>query len=87
MDKHMMQYALQLAQSGFAVLPTKPGTKRPIANWAEYQTKAPTSGQLKIWYMNGATTSLGIITGNHNIGYAKGEKHIVTGKQIGRAHV
>ena len=63
MDKHMMQYALQLAQSGFAVLPTKPGTKRPIANWAEYQTKAPTSGQLKIWYMNGATTSLGIITG------------------------
>ena len=58
-----MQYALQLAQSGFAVLPTKPGTKRQIANWAEYQTKAPTSGQLKIWYMNGATTSLGIITG------------------------
>ena len=63
MDKNMLQYAIQLAQDGFAVLPTKPGTKRPIVNWAEYQSKPPTQGQLKIWYMNGSVSSVGIITG------------------------
>lgn len=62
-QRNMMNYALELARQDFAVLPTKPGTKRPIANWAEYQKKPPTQGQLKIWYMNESVNSIGIITG------------------------
>lgn len=63
MNNTIMEYALSLASAGFAVLPPKPGTKRPIAPWGEYQTKAPSLAKIKLWYLQEGAEGLGIITG------------------------
>jgi len=40
--------------AGVSTIPILPnGTKRPVVQWAEYQARIPTLGELDRWWGNG----------------------------------
>jgi hypothetical protein len=63
MGNTLIAYAKSLVSAGFAVLPPKPRTKRPIENWGKYQDKAPSLAIVNLWYMSGDVTGIGFVCG------------------------
>jgi len=56
--------ALRWHQAGVSTIPIlKGGTKRPVVQWAEYQARIPTLGELDRWWGNGHEYGLAIICG------------------------
>lgn len=49
-------------QYGWTIVPLKEGTKMPAVNWKEYQTRKPTTEELRAWFSN-PETGVGLITG------------------------
>jgi putative DNA primase/helicase len=54
--------ALAALQAGLSPVPARPGEKRPIGTWKEYQSAAASEAEVHQWYANG-NTSLGLVTG------------------------
>src|SRR5678809_349262 len=51
--------------AGVSTIPILPnGTKRPVVQWAEYQARIPTLGELDRWWGNGHEYGLAVICGN-----------------------
>lgn len=62
-DSAILAAALQFASAGISVVPASmKGTKAPITNWKQYQTKAASYEQILEWFSNGET-GLGVVTG------------------------
>lgn len=59
----LQAYARSLVQAGFSIVPPKPGTKRPMENWAKYQITPATQAAVTLWYMDNNITGIGIVTG------------------------
>ena len=45
-----LEYAKQLADSGFSVLPAHRSEKRPTVRWQEFQKRLPTVAELAAWF-------------------------------------
>lgn len=61
---HLLAAALDMANTGLCVIPTKPdGTKSPAVNWTDYQTTHPTEDQIINWFTDGHYDGLGVVTG------------------------
>jgi len=55
-------------QAGLTVLPAaQDGTKMPaVPSWKGFQSRHPTSSELKLWFADQLQTGLGYVTGNHS---------------------
>lgn len=50
-------------QRGFSVIPIRPGDKRPLAPWKEFQERYATDEELVAWFGGESPVNIGIVTG------------------------
>jgi hypothetical protein len=48
---------------GFSVIPIKPGDKRPLVKWEEFQKRKPTRTEMMSWWASNPKANIGIVTG------------------------
>ena len=58
----MLTAASEYVLRGWSVIPVRSHDKRPLVEWKEYQTRLPTSEELRKWFGDG-TANIGIVTG------------------------
>ncbi|MBF0256871.1 MAG: DUF3987 domain-containing protein, partial [Gammaproteobacteria bacterium] len=56
------QTALDALSNGLSTVPPRPGEKRPIGEWKQYQQHTPGHAELAQWYANGQT-GVGLVCG------------------------
>jgi len=61
--KTLLDTALFYVRQGLSVIPIKPNSKEPLINWKEYQSKAPTEGEVRQWWSENPDANIGIVTG------------------------
>jgi hypothetical protein len=57
-----LQQALEYTQMGLSVVPVEHGTKRPLGEWKEYQSRIATIKELDSWFLD-KDMGLGIVCG------------------------
>jgi hypothetical protein len=55
--------ALDCLARGWAVVPIKPGGKRPLVRWESFQNRLPTREEVEAWFRRWPEANLGIVTG------------------------
>ena len=55
--------ALAYARRRFSLIPIKPGEKKPIIAWGEYQRRHATEDEVMEWWMKWPDANVGIVTG------------------------
>ena len=63
MTRRLMDRALQFAKRGWYVFPLRPGDKRPLPRFRNWETRATTDRQQIIRWWTGAPYNIGIATG------------------------
>lgn len=58
-----MSEALRYAQAGLSIVPLRPGEKRPLIQWAEFQRRRPSDIELKRWGAAWPDAGIGIVCG------------------------
>jgi hypothetical protein len=56
--------ALNYLQLGFSVIPTRPGDKRPVVAWGDYQRRRPTRAELISWWRRWPTSGVALVCGH-----------------------
>jgi len=59
----LIDYAIKLTGNGFAVMPNKPGTARPMLDTSPYQHQPPMMSKVRLWFMQPEVTGMGFIAG------------------------
>jgi len=59
----ILDYAYYYLKKGFSVIPLRPNGKKPVIEWAEFQSRFPTEEELFEWFGNGSQNNIGIVTG------------------------
>ncbi|MCX5803457.1 MAG: bifunctional DNA primase/polymerase [Proteobacteria bacterium] len=62
LDKTTLQSALNYLARGFSVIPIRPD-KTPYIQWAEFQTRLPSTEEIKTWWQKWPDAMIGIVTG------------------------
>jgi len=57
------QAALACLGRGWSVIPLRPGDKRPLVPWQEYQHRRPSEAVVRAWFRQHPDAGLGIVTG------------------------
>lgn len=55
--------ALAYLALGWSVIPLRPGTKRPIAGWLDFQQRLPTRSEIAAWFRDFPSANVAIVTG------------------------
>lgn len=58
---NLLKWAQYYDRLGFSVIPIRPGDKKPMIPWLEYQTRRPTQEELVKWFSR--PCNIGIVTG------------------------
>lgn len=62
--KHeLLEAALDYLARGWSVIPVRPGDKRPLIEWQDYQQRLPGADEVRHWFARWPDTNLGIVTG------------------------
>lgn len=48
---------------GWSIIPIKPGDKRPLVRWDEFQHRRPTVEEVHVWFPEWSEAGIGIVTG------------------------
>jgi hypothetical protein len=48
---------------GWSIIPIKPGDKRPLVRWDEFQHRRPTVEEVHVWFPEWPEAGIGIVTG------------------------
>jgi hypothetical protein len=48
---------------GWSIIPIRPGDKRPLARWEEFQHRHPTETEVGVWFYRCPEAGIGIVTG------------------------
>lgn len=63
MANPFLDAALSYESMGFSVIPIRPGQKKPIIQWADYQNKKATPEEINEWWEKYPKANVGIVTG------------------------
>jgi hypothetical protein len=55
--------ALGYLRTGFSVIPTRPGDKRPCVPWKEFQARQATRAEIRAWYRQHPHAGVAIVCG------------------------
>lgn len=58
-----LHQALAYAERGFSVIPIKPGDKKPLIPWTEFQKRRATDEEITSWWSMNPNANIGIVTG------------------------
>ena len=58
------QSALAYLARGWSVIPLRPGEKRPLVRWEQYQKRPPSADELSGWFTAWPKANVGIVTGS-----------------------
>lgn len=61
--ENYLKAALWYREKNFSVIPIKPGDKRPLIKWEEYQKRIATREEILQWWAKHPTANIGIVTG------------------------
>jgi putative DNA primase/helicase len=64
-EMKLKEEALKYQEAGFGVIPVGPN-KRPLVRWAEFQVRKASSDEVRAWWNEWPTASIGVITGPIN---------------------
>jgi hypothetical protein len=56
--------ALQYLALGFVPIPIKPGSKKPLVEWREFQTRRPSESEVRAWFTQWPDANIAIVTGS-----------------------
>ena len=59
----MLEDAINYRRAGFSVIPIKPRDKRPLIQWEQYQSEAPTEQQIQEWFAKWPDANMALVTG------------------------
>ncbi|MBI1744682.1 bifunctional DNA primase/polymerase [Candidatus Acetothermia bacterium] len=61
--KGTLDAALDYLHRGWSIIPIKPRDKRPLVDWAEFQSRRPTEDEVRSWFERWPEANVAIVTG------------------------
>jgi putative DNA primase/helicase len=62
-DLLLVEESLWFLNRGFSVVPLKPGAKKPLIKWEQYQKRKPTEEEVREWWRKWPEANIGIVCG------------------------
>ena len=63
MPDTMLEHALEYLERGWSIFPCKPRSKKPLVKWREYQSRKPTTAEIRTWWAKWPRAGIAVVTG------------------------